>query len=398
MVRGFHPVPCAVTAPRAWQPPGLPRGKLVFAARWAVTVLAFWVVFHSIDVAAVADLIGRAAPLALGVAGLVVIAQFAVLVWRWQLVIHVLGGKAVGFGPLALLLGHSFLIGQVLPSSVGGDVARTVLHSRSTGAAAAARSVICDRLLGFAALALLAIPALPVIAEMIGGVTPFLTMTILVLGIMTAVALVLAYSLTYGFPWLGLHLATVAGDLRITLRSGKTGLLAMALGIGSSLSGVLLIYCIGSAIGADLRVAGLPRSGAAGAAGFGTADFAGRVGCARGSFGCRLQPCPRRSGGSGGDLRNVRTDDAAGGRRRSSDCAAPRVGRYREKGARWRVTRERSALRSMSSGLIPRCCKMFAIYSTRMGCERLSSVPILTSMSDSMSAAFTPIIGATEPH
>lgn len=254
MVRGFHPVPCAVTAPRAWQPPGLPRGKLVFAARWAVTVLAFWVVFHSIDVAAVADLIGRAAPLALGVAGLVVIAQFAVLVWRWQLVIHVLGGKAVGFGPLALLLGHSFLIGQVLPSSVGGDVARTVLHSRSTGAAAAARSVICDRLLGFAALALLAIPALPVIAEMIGGVTPFLTMTILVLGIMTAVALVLAYSLTYGFPWLGRHLATVAGDLRITLRSGKTGLLAMALGIGSSLSGVLLIYCIGSAIGADLRV------------------------------------------------------------------------------------------------------------------------------------------------
>jgi hypothetical protein len=36
------------------------------------------------------------------------------------------------------------------------------------------------------------------------------------------------------------------------LRSGKNGLLVMALGIGSSLLAVLLIYLIGSAIGADL--------------------------------------------------------------------------------------------------------------------------------------------------
>jgi uncharacterized membrane protein YbhN (UPF0104 family) len=226
---------------------------LIFAARWAVTVLAFWVILHSIDLGAMVDLIGRAEPLALGVAGVVVIAQFAVLVWRWQLVIHILGGKTVGFGPLALLLGHSFLIGQALPSSVGGDVARTVLLSRLTGAAAAARSVICDRLLGFAALALLVVPAVPVIAELIGTITPFLTLAICALGIMTVVALVLAYSLTYGLPWLGRHVATVADDLRITLRSGKIGLLAMALGIGSSLLGVLLIYIIGSAIGADLR-------------------------------------------------------------------------------------------------------------------------------------------------
>jgi uncharacterized protein (TIRG00374 family) len=108
-------------------------------------------------------------------------------VWRWQLVIHILGGKAVGFGALALLLGQSLLIGQVLPSSVGGDVARTVLLSRSTGVAVAARSVVCDRLLGFAALALLVVPTIPIIAEMIGNITPFLTLTICALGTMTAV-------------------------------------------------------------------------------------------------------------------------------------------------------------------------------------------------------------------
>jgi hypothetical protein len=250
--RTLQPVSRTQTSYRFWRLSGLPRAKLIFAARWTLTVLAFWVVLRSIDLGASLSLIGRAAPLALGVAGLVVIAQFALLVWRWQLLIHILGGKVVGFGPLALLLGHSFFIGQMLPSSVGGDVARTVLLSRWTGAVAATRSVICDRLLGFAALALLVVPAVPVITEMIGSVAPFLTLTICALGTMTGVALVLAYSPTYGFPWLGRHVATVAGDLQITWRSVKIGLLAMALSIGSSLLGVLLIYAIGSAIGADL--------------------------------------------------------------------------------------------------------------------------------------------------
>jgi hypothetical protein len=342
MLRAPHQISCAQAEDRAVQLPGLPRSKLILAARWAVTVLAFWVVLHSIDLGAVLDLIGHAAPLALGAAGLVVMAQFAVLVWRWQLVIRILGGKAIGFGPLALLLGHSFLIGQVLPSSVGGDVARTVLLSRSTGAAAAARSVICDRLLGFAALALLVVPAVPVIAEMIGTVTPFLTLAICALGTMTAVALIMTYSLTYGLPWLGRHVATVADDLRITMLSGKIGLRAAD-----------LHYRVG-----DRRRsagAGLPRSRAAGPAGFGAADFSRRVGLARGSHGGRLQPGPRRSGGGGGDFRDLRIDDPAGGRRRSSDGADSRVGPDREWVSRCRVTRERSALRSMSSGRIPPC-------------------------------------------
>src|SRR5947207_15952884 len=100
MLRALPPVPIAVTARRGWRLPRLRRGKLVFAARWVVTALAFWVVLHSIDLGTLVDLIGRAAPLALGAAGLVVIAQFALLVWRWQLVIHILSGQAVGFGPL----------------------------------------------------------------------------------------------------------------------------------------------------------------------------------------------------------------------------------------------------------------------------------------------------------
>ena len=136
-------------------------------------MLALWLVLHSVDLGSVPGLIGRGAPSGLGLAGLVVAVQFLVLVWRWQLVIRILGGEAVGVGPLALLLGRSLLIGQVLTSVVGGDVAWTVMLARMTGATAAARSVVCDRLLGFASLTLIVLPTLPLIAGKIGSLTPF---------------------------------------------------------------------------------------------------------------------------------------------------------------------------------------------------------------------------------
>ena len=238
---------------RAWLPAEPIRGKLLSAARWIVTLLAFWVVLRSIDLGAVITAMRRAAPLGLGLIGLVVAGQFALLVWRWRLVTLVLCGKTLGFSALALLLGHSFLVGQLLPSSVGGDLARAALLSRSTGALAAARSVICDRLLGFVGLAVIVLPTIPVIVAMIGGRAPFLMLTVGALGTAAAVALIMSYSLYFRVQWLARHLATVAGDLLVTLRSGRLGLMTMALGIGANLLGVLLIYVISWTIGANLQ-------------------------------------------------------------------------------------------------------------------------------------------------
>jgi len=209
-------------------------------------VLALWLILRSIDFGAVLDLISRAALPALGLASFVVAMQFLLLVWRWQLVIRMLGGAVVGLGALSVFLGHSFLIGQVLPSSVGGDVARTLMLARLTGPVAAARSVVCDRLLGLAGLAVLAVPTLPIIAERMGGPAPFLTLTIAALGTMAAVALALASpSIIHAMPWLRRLLATVAGDLRLAVCSGKVSLIAVAVGLGSNLLSVLLIYILG---------------------------------------------------------------------------------------------------------------------------------------------------------
>jgi uncharacterized membrane protein YbhN (UPF0104 family) len=254
MLRALHRTSYIEPLRRVQRLPGLWRGRPTIAARWLVTVLLVWLILRSIDIGAVPGLIGHAAFPGLGLAGLVVAMQFVLLVWRWQLVICMLGGKTVGPGALSVFLGHSLLIGQVLPSSVGGDVARTVMLARLTGAMAAARSVVCDRLLGFAGLTVLAVPTLPIIAERMGGLTPFLTLTIAALGMVAAVGLVLASpTIINAVPWVGRRLATVAGDLRLALSSGKISLVTVAIGIGSNLLGVLLIYILGSAIGAGLR-------------------------------------------------------------------------------------------------------------------------------------------------
>jgi glycosyltransferase 2 family protein len=254
MVRAVRPVSYIEALHRARRLPGWLRIKPAVAVRWLMTVLALWLVLSSIDISAVLDLVGRAALPALGLAGFVVAMQFLLLVWRWQLVIRMLGGAVVGLGALSVFLGHSLLIGQVLPSSVGGDVARTLMLARLMGPVAATRSVVCDRLLGLAALAVLAVPTLPIIAGRVGGPAPFLALTIAALGTITAVVLVLASpSIIHAMPWLEHFLAVVAGDLRLALRSGKVSLVAVAVGVGSNLLSVLLIYILGSSIGADLR-------------------------------------------------------------------------------------------------------------------------------------------------
>lgn len=254
MLHGFHSPSCIGAPYWARRLPVALRIRLINCVRWFLTLLALWFVLRSIDFAAVLALIRRAAPLGLALAGAIVGVQFVILAWRWQVVLRILGSR-VNFGYLSVLLGYSAIVGQVLPSSLGGDIARTMMLARLTGMAAAVRSVVCDRLLGLAGLGLLAVAALPVIAGKIGGITPFLTLTLAASGALTAAAMILAFpSFVRGIPWVGRHLSLIAGDLRVTLCSGKDSLVALALGLASNIAGVFLIYALGFAVGAGLRM------------------------------------------------------------------------------------------------------------------------------------------------
>jgi uncharacterized membrane protein YbhN (UPF0104 family) len=254
MRRALHPIACIDALHRVRRLATASRARLIVAARWLLTVTALWLVMRSINLGTVIDLIDHAVLPGFCVAGVVAAVQFVILAWRWQLVLRLLGCEAVGFGTLSVFLGYSLLVGQILPSFVGGDVARIAMLARWTGAAVAARSVVCDRVLGFIGLGLLCVPTLLLAAGKAAGSTLFTMVTIAILGTMAVVIVVLASpSSGYGVPWVGRQLATFAGDLRITLRSGKVSLVAVALGLAANLANVVLIYVLGLAIGAGLR-------------------------------------------------------------------------------------------------------------------------------------------------
>lgn len=89
------------------------------------------------------------AGIAIAIAGIVVSA------WRWQLALSVFGHRVT----LRTLTSHYFagqFVGNVLPSTIGGDVLRVVRGGRNTGSRPVAfASVVLERLTGFIALPLL---------------------------------------------------------------------------------------------------------------------------------------------------------------------------------------------------------------------------------------------------
>ena len=90
------------------------------------------------------------------VAGLLITGLGIVLsAWRWQRVLEVFDARL----PLRTLTGHYFagqFVGNVLPSTVGGDVVRVTRATTTTGSGTVAfASVVLERLTGFIVLPLL---------------------------------------------------------------------------------------------------------------------------------------------------------------------------------------------------------------------------------------------------
>jgi len=224
-------------------------------ARLGVTLGVLWLIFVHIDWAVVLGLLLRADPMRLALAGLVLSAQFVIMVWRWQLAIELLGGGRAAGGPLAIALGRSMLIGQPLPSTLGGDAVRILILSRNTGVALAARSVICDRITALAMLVALVVVTLPFFAWQIEAGPAFLALAAVSLGSAAAFLLLLAWPRSVrALPWLGRHAASVAVDARRAFIGGTPGYLMLLLGLATHIFGVLLIYELARALATPISL------------------------------------------------------------------------------------------------------------------------------------------------
>jgi glycosyltransferase 2 family protein len=111
-----------------------------------------------------------------------------VMTERWRVLLVARGRHEPGFGWLLETTLVSLLLGQVLPTAVGGDAVRAIDLSRRTGARAEAiSSVLVDKIVGTGALVVLAAAGAAAGGGGIGGTT--------VLAIELAVGLVCGVSL-----------------------------------------------------------------------------------------------------------------------------------------------------------------------------------------------------------
>src|SRR5262249_992715 len=140
------------------------RRVVAMVLRTAVTMGLLALVLYIAGAKEVLDRLTDAKPAFLAATVVVSVVQTLSVVWRWQVITRLLSGVGVEFGQLTLGMGRSMLLSVSLPSTVGGDVLRVAVVTPRLGLAMAARSVICDRILGLTSLVVLVAVLLPFFA------------------------------------------------------------------------------------------------------------------------------------------------------------------------------------------------------------------------------------------
>lgn len=229
------------------------RRVAAMVMRAVVTIGLLGGVLHIAGAGQVFDRLTDAKPAFLVATAVVSVAQTLSLVWRWQIVTQLLSGISVEFGQLTLGMGRSLLFSVPLPSTVGGDVLRVAVLTPRLGLAMAARSVVCDRILGLASLIVLVAILLPFFAIHIdSGVAFGAAAVTCAAGLAIFTGLVVAPKLLAKAPLIGRYAATVGTDLRTLLTAGPNGAFCVALAVINHLMSVPVAYLLAQAVNAPV--------------------------------------------------------------------------------------------------------------------------------------------------
>jgi ubiquinone/menaquinone biosynthesis C-methylase UbiE/uncharacterized membrane protein YbhN (UPF0104 family) len=134
------------------------------ALKAAITALCAAIVAWHVEPTALFERLKslRAGPLV--VVALLLGVQLMISAWRWQRIAERVSAARIPFLALCRYLGASNLYGQLLPSTVGGDLVRVVMLARNVGLSGATISTLIDRITGLAVLLLLMVLLLPLLA------------------------------------------------------------------------------------------------------------------------------------------------------------------------------------------------------------------------------------------
>jgi hypothetical protein len=230
------------------------RRVLVAAGKATVSAAALWLIARQLDLEAIEAVGQRLQPEWIAAVIAVIVSQFLLVVWRWQLILLFLRSSAPSFGFLSWSLGASYVYGQILPSALGGDIIRASLLAPSFGAGAAARSVICDRAFALATLGIMILAAGPgFLVDIDSGWAFQVVLLAALLSTVLFIAVVLiGPRLRSRFHTVN-KILVVLRDQSGVLRS-PFGLAVVGSSFGIHLLSILLAYTIARMIGTDLRL------------------------------------------------------------------------------------------------------------------------------------------------
>lgn len=233
-----------------------PARATLALAKVAVTVALLWLVLTAAGLEAIGAALARVDIGVLALALGVLVLQFFAMVLRWQMLLELLFGKRAPLRLLAVTVGQGMLVGQVLPTTVGGDAYRMALVASHVGARAAVRSVICDRVLALAILVALVLLLSPLLAWRLGPTPAVLSVAAAsALGLAAFAAAIFLGGWVSALPVVGESIASVIDDSRRALLSGAGAAIAAFLGLAGHLLGVLLVYLL--ALGLEAPVSAL---------------------------------------------------------------------------------------------------------------------------------------------
>lgn len=170
----------------------LMNGRAKLLIKCAITALLFWLIAQKVDLAGMSALLGKAQPFWLAAAlGLVVVMTiFDALAFCMMMRIF---GHRVRLAPSLLYSLVSWFFSNLAPSTLGGDIFRTVQMQRlGAPLGTALRSVLAARLMSFAALVPVILLGLPLALHLVDNAVERLTLMLIAGGGVTA--LLMAYA------------------------------------------------------------------------------------------------------------------------------------------------------------------------------------------------------------
>jgi uncharacterized membrane protein YbhN (UPF0104 family) len=232
------------------------RAKLLL--KCAVTAFLFWLVAEKVDLSSMAGLLRRAQPAWLALSLALVFVMTVLDALAFSTVMRILGHR-VNLGPSLLYSVVSWFFSNLAPSTLGGDVFRTVQMQRlGAPLGTAFRSVLIARMMSFAALMPVILLGLPIALHLVGNEVERMTM-ILIAGCGTA-ALLSAYAGSLLMPRfaalmpssMSVRIGALADDFRRANHAGWDTLWCWVLASGQHVARAFVLTALAASLQLDI--------------------------------------------------------------------------------------------------------------------------------------------------